>query len=93
MSEVEIVEWLKATYGPGVTFLAIWLSRTLWKLGASFLPKIIELIAEMKSLRISIEKLEKMLPRVDKLEVDMDHSFKRLRVLENENEIHKPNGG
>lgn len=82
MTELQVVEWLKATFGPGAVIMGWYLSRALWRLGERLVPVIIEAIAEMKNLRSDMEVLKKLGPRVDKLEVDTHESFKRIRTLE-----------
>ncbi len=82
MSEAQLLEYFKATLGPGVVAAAIWIGRALAKGVAKLAPIIIEAIAEMKNLRSEMETVKKLGPRVDKLEVDTHEAFKRIRTIE-----------
>lgn len=82
MTEQQFVEYLKMTFGPGLVFIGWYVGRVLFKLSAKLVPIVMDLITEMKMLRGSIDDLRKLSPRVDKLEVDMDENFKRIRVME-----------
>jgi hypothetical protein len=86
MEEQQVVEYFKALFGPGIVVVGWYLGRVLVKLSARIIPIVMDLITEMKMLRASIDDLKKLGPRVDKLEIDMDEGFKRIR------ELHKNNG-
>ena len=82
MTEHQFIDYLKVTFGPGVVFAGWLIGRGLTKLLTTLTPIIIDAISEMKMLRASMEDLKKLGPRLDKVEVDVDEGFKRIRKLE-----------
>ncbi len=78
----QIVEYVKMTYGPGVIFAAIWISRALWHVTKEVVPRVVEAIAEMKMLRASFEEIKKFVPQVEKLDHDVQVAWDRIREIE-----------
>ncbi len=85
----QISKYIEMTYGPGAAILGLVIARSLWKLA----PAIFDMILEMRMLRADLVEVKKYGSRIDKLENDVDHQFKKQRVFEERMEnLTKENG-